>query len=190
VIEPPVLSCDEISGTGTATGLDNNAYVIVPLGFSFELYGTPFTEVAISSNGTLYFGADESLGLTNSCMPGNTPYVVDDHIIAAFWDDLDPAAAGEVYHQVLGGPGDQRFVVQWDVPNFGGDVVDLMRIQTVLHESGNIDVCYVDTINAGNAGDSGAEATAGLQRDPAVGLQHSCNAPELVSGRQLVYVPT
>jgi hypothetical protein len=189
VIEPPLTTCDEISGTGVATGLGNNAYVIVPLGFSFVFYGTPFTEVAISSNGTLYFGADATLGLTNSCMPGNTPYVVDDHIIAAFWDDLDPAAAGEVYHQTLGAPGDQRFVVQWDAPNFGGSVVDLMRIQAVLHQSGTIDVCYVDTINAGNPGDEGAEATAGIQRDPAVALQHSCNTPALTSGRQLVYVP-
>lgn len=75
------------------------------------------------------------------------------------------------------------------MPNFGGSVVDLMRIQAVLHESGNIEVCYVDTINAGNAGDSGAEATAGLQRDIAVGLPYSCNAPELTDGRQLLYVP-
>jgi hypothetical protein len=47
----------------------------------------------------------------------------------------------------------------------------------------------VDTINAGNSGDAGAEATAGIQRDPAVALQHSCNAPALTDGRQLAYVP-
>lgn len=188
-IDPMVLPCDDISGTGVATGLGNEGWQVVPLGFTFEHYQVPFTQVAISPNGTVYFGADANLGLTNSCMPGNTPYVVDDHIVAAFWDDLDPGAAGEVYHQTLGMPGSQRFVVQWDVPNFGGSAVDLMRIQAVLHESGNIEVCYVDTINAADPGNSGAQATAGIQRDPAVGLQYSCNAPNLADGRQLLFVP-
>lgn len=188
-IDPVALPCDEISATGVATGLGNNGYVVVPIGFSFDHYQVPFTQAAISSNGTVYFGADANLGLTNSCMPGNTPYVVDDHIVAAFWDDLDPAVAGEVYTQTLGAPGSQRFVVQWDVPNFGGDAVDLMRIQAMFHENGNIEVCYVDTLNGADPGNSGAQATAGIQRDPAVALQYSCNAPTLVDGRQLLYVP-
>lgn len=188
-IDPAVLPCDEISATGVATGLSNDGHVLTPLGFTFDFYQSPFTEVAINANGTLYFGADATLGLANSCMPGNTPYLVDDDIVAVFWDDLDPEAAGEVYYQTLGTPGDQRFVVQWDVPNFGGSAVDLMRIQAVLHESGNIEVCYVDTVNGGDPGDSGAGATAGLQRDPTLGLPYSCNTPSLVDGRQLLYVP-
>jgi hypothetical protein len=74
--------------------------------------------------------------------------------------------------------------------NFGGNSVDLMRFQAVLHEStGFIDVCYVDTINAANTADNGAEATSGLQQSAMNGLQFSCNTPTLTAGTQLLYVP-
>ena len=67
---------------------------------------------------------------------------------------------------------------------------DLMRFQAVMHEgTGIIDVCYVDTINAVNVGNNGAEATSGIQRDSATGFDFSCDTPDLVDGTQLLYIP-
>jgi hypothetical protein len=189
VLAPPVLPCDDISATGTPTPLTDDSQVNVPIGFTFPMYGVGFTSVTIQSNGALHFDANTYMTLANTCLPSNT--APNTNNLYVFWDDLNPAAgAGEVYYQTLGMPGDQRFVVQWDTANFGGDSVDLMRFQAVLHEStGIIDVCYVDTINAVNAGNNGAEATSGIQRDSATGLQFSCNTPDLVDGTQLLYIP-
>ena len=66
-----------------------------------------------------------------------------------------------------------------------------MRLQAMFHEAtGQIEVCYVDTINAGNSADSGAEATAGIQLDSANGLQFSCDTPDLTDGTLLLYIPS
>lgn len=71
------------------------------------------------------------------------------------------------------------------------DSVDLMRFQAVLHEgTGNIDVCDVDTLSAGNIGDNGLEATSGIQLDSATGFDYSCDTADLVNGLQLLYVPS
>jgi hypothetical protein len=187
-LSPGVTTCDEISATGTSTGLTDDSNIEVPIGFSFPFYGTEFTNVNIQSNGVLRFGDDDYLSFTNSCLPSNTiPSTLNLYV---FWDDLNPGAAGDVYYQVFGGPGSQRMVVQWEVPNFGGDTNDLMRFQAVLHEgTGQIDVCYVDTLNANNTGDNGAEATSGIQRDAADGFDFSCNAATLTNGTQLLYLP-
>lgn len=186
-IELPVgmTTCDDISATGTPTGQSDDSTVTVGIGFTFPFYGTDFTDVNVDSNGAIRFGGTTQVGLANACLPddiNNNLYV--------FWDDLNPAAAGNIFTQTLGMAGDQRFVVQYDVPNFNGDTADLMRFQVMLSEAtGAIDVCYVDTINAGNTADNGAEATAGIQMDGASFIQFSCNTADLVSGLQLRYIP-
>jgi len=183
-----VTSCDEISATGTPTLLSDDSQLQVPMGFSFPVYGVEFTDITIQSNGTLVWGANQYLTLANECLP--TDVAPSSNVLYVYWDDLNPGAAGDVYYETLGMPGDQRFVVQWDVPHFGGNSSDLLRFQVVLHEAtGIIDVCYVDTINAADPGNSGAEATSGIQLDAAGGLQFSCNTPDLVDGTQLIYIP-
>lgn len=188
-LQPGVLPCDDISATGTATGLTDDSQVAVPMGFTFPVYGVDYTNLTIQSNGTIRWGDDMYLSYTNTCLPTATNPST--NVLYVFWDDLNPnTGAGEIYYQTLGMPGDQRFVVQWDTANFGGNTLDLMRFQAMFHEAtGRIDVCYVDTINAGNTADSGAEATAGIQLDSGTGFQFSCNTPNLVDGTQLMYIP-
>ena len=188
VLPTGMTTCDDISGTGTPTGLTDDSNQTVAIGFTFPVYGVDQTMANIQSNGTLRFGDNTYLSYTNSCLPTTTAPSA--NTLYVFWDDLNPGAAGEVYYETLGMPGDQRFVVQWDVPNFGGNTGDLMRFQAVFHESsGFIDVCYVDTLNAGNVGDNGAEATSGIQHSSADGFEYSCNMPNLVDGTQLLYIP-
>ena len=189
VLTPPVLPCDDISATGTPTGLTDDTVQQVAMGFSFPFYGVGYSDIAIQSNGTLRWGDATYLSFGNACLPTNV--APSTNVLYVFWDDLNPGAgAGEVYYQTLGMPGDQRFVVQWDTANFGGDTNDLMRFQVVLHEdTGFIEVCYPDTINAANVGNSGAEATSGIQLDSSTAVQFSCNTPDLVDGTQLLYIP-
>lgn len=183
-LDSAILPCDDISLTGTNLNLSDDSVAVAALGFTFNFYGTPFTDVTVQANGTLNFSAPNP-NLVNECMPTATH----NHLIATFWDDLNPGAGGAVVHQTLGAPGNQRFVVQWDVPFFGGDVADMIRVQAVLHEAGNIDVCYPDTLSLADARNSGAQATAGIQLDSLGGIEFSCNTPDLLDGLWLMYIP-
>jgi hypothetical protein len=184
-----ILSCDDISGTGTPTGLTDDSAQAVAIGFTFPFYGVDYTMVTIQSNGTLRWGDATYLSFGNTCLPTATNPST--NVLYVFWDDLNPGlGAGEVYYETLGVAGDQRMVIQWDTANYSGDAADLMRFQVVLHEAtGFIDVCYVDTINAADIGNNGAEATAGIQQSSADGFDYSCNTPDLVDGLQLLYIP-
>jgi hypothetical protein len=188
-LTPGVLPCDDISATGVATGMSDDDQVTVPMGFSLPVYGSLFTEATITSNGVVYFDTPDFLPLGGVCMPGDTFTLSDEYILGVFWDDLDPSSAGDVFYQTLGAPGSQRFVVQWDVPFFGGSVVDLLRFQAVFHQSGSIEVCYVDTVSAADFGNNGNNAAAGIQRDQTLGFGYSCATPDLVSGLMLMYLP-
>lgn len=188
-LTPPALPCDDISATGTATLLGDDTVIEVPIGFAFTMYGSDFTNVAIQSNGALHFGDNSELPLTNECLPSDS--VPSDTNLYVFWDDLNPATgSGEIWYQALGDPGNQRFVVQWDTGHFGGDAVDFIRVQAMLMEStGQIIVCYPDTLSANNVGNNGAEATSGIQRNSVEGFDFNCNTPDLVNGLQLLYIP-
>ncbi|HWB80877.1 MAG TPA: hypothetical protein VG755_38205 [Nannocystaceae bacterium] len=187
-LTPGITSCDDILGTGTPTGLTDDSQVEVPIGFTFPFYDTNYDNVTIESNGTMHFGGNLYLSYSNDCMPS----LVDpsDNNLYVFWDDMNPGAGGGVYYETLGSAGDQRFVVQWHTAHYSGDTLDLIDYRVVLYQAtGQISVCYVDTLSAGNAGDNGAEATAGIQTSSSDGFYYSCNTPDLVNGLELLYLP-
>jgi hypothetical protein len=188
-LTPGVLPCDDISGTGTPTGLTDDSQTQVNLGFTMPFYDGLFTQISISSNGHVYFEPPDFTSLSGVCPPSDTFSTADEYFFSVFWDDLNPGAAGDVYYQTLGAAGNQRFVVQWDVPFFGGDIGDLLRVQTVLHESGGIDACYVDTTSAADFGNNGGGAAAGIMRDSVTGFSYSCSTPDLTAGLLLMYLP-
>lgn len=189
------LPCEDITMTGSPTGLNDEGRISVPLGFTFDAYGTDFTDVAIHANGGLSFGsAPGNLSFNNQCTPSNAG---PPHSLHAFWDDLRPGiGGGQVYYQTTGEEGARRFTVQWKAPFFGGgpgggpSATDHIDVRAVLDEgSGRIDVCYVDTTSGMNPGNLGAGASIGLQRDGSTGLTYSCNQPSVSAGTWLVYLP-
>ena len=82
-------------------------------------------------------------------------------------------------------------MVQWETAHYSGDTTDLIRVQAMFDEAtGQISVCYPDTLSAANIGDNGAEATSGIQHSSVEGFDYSCNTPDLTNGLQLLYIPT
>jgi hypothetical protein len=184
------LPCDDIVATGTPTGLTDDSNIVVPIGFSFPFYNVDYANVNIMSNGVINFGANTNMTYNNVCLPSAA--LPSTNNLYVFWDDLNPNVAGasEVYYQTLGAVGDRRFVVQWETAHYGGDGVDLIRVQAMLSEaSGQITVCYADTLSLANVGNNGAEATSGIQSSSVEGFDFSCNMPSLVNGLQLLYIP-
>ena len=62
-------------------------------------------------------------------------------------------------------------------------------IARLMEATGQITICYVDTESAGAVGENGAAATVGIQESSTNGFEYSCNAPDVVSGRQIFYIP-
>jgi hypothetical protein len=129
----PTYSWVEINGSGTATGLGDDNYTgLIPLGFTFNYYGTDYTSVYIMSNGWLSF-VDQNAWYQEQDFPYNDACVAP---ISALSTDLDPGDGGEVYYQMLGTAPNRTFIVEWDsVPHhvFGGS----NTFEIILYEGSN-----------------------------------------------------
>ncbi|MFQ6128447.1 MAG: CARDB domain-containing protein [Thermoplasmata archaeon] len=134
---------DGVTG-GIATGLsDDDNTGFIPLGFTFNFYGIDYAEVAICSNGWISF-TNISSTLWGMIPDPATPNTV----IAPFWEDLNPSAAGEIYFlsDTISVP--SKFIVTWDaVPIFG--TTDYQTFEIVLYENGEIWLQYQALVNPG-----------------------------------------
>ncbi|MEZ4234705.1 MAG: hypothetical protein R3F59_00760 [Myxococcota bacterium] len=149
------------------------------LGFDFDFYGQTYSSVYVGANGTLNFKAPLSPA-SNLCLPASTT----DGAILAWWDDLNPGA-GDVWARTSGLSPRRTFEVQWKAPHYSGN--GLLDVRAVLHEdTGDIDVCYVDSLG-GPGIDHGASATAGIQGNATVFIDHGCFAGTLTQGKVVRY---
>ena len=100
-------------GSGTNLNLGDNQTVYVRLPWNFPFYGRDCYELSICSNGWIKFGYTTSTAQHNLIIPHG---LIPDAILAAFWDDLNPAAGGQVccYHDAA----HNRFIIEWyNVPH-------------------------------------------------------------------------
>ena len=118
---------DESPGTSLALGDDDHDSVSFSFGFPF--CGSTHTSVSVGSNGMLYFTSpstdfsESELEFTGSR----------GEAIAAFWDDLNPASAGDVYYVDHG----DAFAVHYDsVPEFAHTTTN--TFSTVFFDDGTI----------------------------------------------------
>ncbi|MFM8266921.1 MAG: S8 family serine peptidase [Ilumatobacteraceae bacterium] len=145
---------------GTQRALSDDASVSVSLGFNFPFYGTTYTSANVSSNGFLRLGAGASTAFTNTAIPNSGD---PNNMVAAWWDDLNPAAGGMVWTSLQGSAPNRQFVASWvDVATYslGGAV----SFQIVLDEAtGSATLNYLDTTVGNTAADRGASATVGVE---------------------------
>jgi hypothetical protein len=194
-------SFTDISSTGTRvlsntddTSTNRN------IGFTFAFYGANFTQVSVSSNGMLTFGATNNAyantNLTTTGTTNNRPS------IAVYWDDLDfrtsnDANADGVYVQTIGTTVGQRtFVIQWNQAShypvngvtFSGEVT----FQAILYEGSNsILLNYQDLTWSTSGYDYGASATVGIRdtsgQTNGRRLQWSYNSGVLANNYSILY---
>ncbi len=178
----PSFSWVDISGTGTDLGLTDDSYFYpIDLPFVFDFYGSAYTQIAVGSNGTIYF-EDNYLGLENTVIPSINGYGID-AFIAVYWDDLDPSIGGTVYYELQGSTPDRRLIVQWDAVSHYGNPGDTISAQAILFEgTHNILVQYLDP-----SSESGSGASAGIQADSVSGLQYTYNTPSIEADLAVCY---
>jgi hypothetical protein len=131
---------EDISTTGTlstVSGTDDNSQTGVPIGFSFNFYGNPFTTVTINNNGFLSFDSLANGFFTNAAIPtAGAP----NNLVAPLWDDLDSRAQGTVHFQTLSSP--SRFIVQWtNIQRFSMQPGS-NTFQAILYATGDIEFRY------------------------------------------------
>ncbi len=185
----PAYSWVEISATGTAVALtDDASSAALPIGFSFPFYGAAQSNLYISSNGFVSFGAG-STALANTCGGAAVP----NNIIALMWDDLDPGdTSDQVYYQSFTtcpvGSG-ACFVVQYQNYHFwpgvagGGTVAG--TFEAILFADGKILLQYADA-----GAEAGLEATVGIENAAGTDqLIYSCNKAILADRLAIRFSP-
>ena len=150
----------DISGTGTDLGMgDESLSAPQSLGFSVTFYGNSYSQILVSANGWITFDLTESsANYTNYGIPSTSG---PEDLVAAFWDDLNPGSAGNVYFQSFA----DHAVVSWvGVPRYG--TADAKTFQIVIRDTGLIEIQYQasgTTINTATVGIENAIGDDGLQ---------------------------
>ena len=175
----PSFDFIDISGSGTALSLSDDAAQRIDLPFAFPFYGETYDDVAVISNGFLNFAGSQTT-FTNAAIP--TP-AAPNGIIAPFWDDLNPLEGGTVYHE---DQGDGSFIVQWDdVPRYsqsGG--LPGVTFQAILYADGRALFQYEDMPGTTTSATIGIESPDGSD-----GLQVVFNEAYVENGLAVLIAP-
>ncbi len=112
---------------------DDGSTGAIPLGFTFDFYGSSYTEFYINNNGNVTFGAsEESYEPTGFPNPGIPP------MIAPFWADVDTRGAGSgLVHftsGTSGSSGNPYVQVDWLDVGYFGEHTDLLNTFTLYIE--------------------------------------------------------
>jgi hypothetical protein len=182
----------DITSTGTSVlaFTDDSVVADIPLGFTFNFYGTNYSTINFSTNALMQFGgiADDfvNVNLTTTSPSQDRPS------IAPFWDDLQTFGGGTdaVYYQTVGTPGHRQFIAEWhQVGRYISPTAG--TFEAVLSEGSNAIQFNYQNLDFSDIGNNGASATVGIrdaggQTDGRV-LQWSFNAPVLSDGESILY---
>lgn len=113
-----------LDGTFTVLPRDNDGNsgpIVLP--FAFDLYGVPYRQVYINTNGVLSFVAPE---VDNFSFP--LPYYLP--VIAPFWADIDTRnpESGQVYYKVT----PTHLIVTWDRVGYADEMADKVNTFQVI----------------------------------------------------------
>lgn len=147
--------------------LDDTYSQILPLGFSFNFFGTNYTQLIAGSNGNLCFDTTNAGGydpwpLDGNALPAsNVPF----NSIFAAYRDIDNTNIGNITYQLLGTAPNRVFIVSYDsVPLYGAPHSvnnstchdsSLSVFQVVLYEGCNTIEVYIHHSPSDSAWNSG-----------------------------------
>ena len=176
----PTLGSYSVS---TLSGVTDESTTTVNLGFTFEFYGTPYTQVTISDNGAIGFGASVAsfLAYSNvgclSGMSGSTPAIL------GWFTDLNPDASGStnvIRYGTIGSAPNRAFVVHYDNVHHYDLGTNPVEFQIILGENGVIEMQFQDTDFANSSYNDGANGVTGI-RNATYDFEVSCNQSGIIN---------
>ncbi len=161
-----------IDPANTSGFQDDEAFNNIPIGFNFNFNGTVYTNVSISTNGYLVFGATLNYGYSNPIAAGADP-----NVVSALFLDLWAKTGSEMSYKLEGSAGSQVFTVQWTAfrnysSTASATLGDDFNFQIKLYENAlnSIEIRYGTITNASNWTIINPPPTT-VQLHPAVGLR-------------------
>jgi hypothetical protein len=103
---------------------EDAAVVTLDLPFAFRYYGRDYSQVSVCSNGFLAMGYTSYRFGDNSAVPDTHGPAA---MVAPFWDDLNPATAGDIYQWY--DPTGHRWMVEFDsVAHYGSSITETFEV--------------------------------------------------------------
>ena len=176
---------NRIVDAGTVVNPGDDGQVTgISLPFTFNFFGTDYTQLDIGRNAIVGFGPSTVDVTDNQSLPaGTTP----DNLIAAAWDDL--TLGGTIQYFTTGAAPFRKFVIDYDaVPRQGGVYTITTQIQ--LNESTNIIEIHTTSASFatnGNLGTQGIENSTGSSAYTAPGRN---NQSWDATNDYLAFIPT
>ena len=125
-----------LSSNPSSMSSDDQHDVVVDIGFTFNFYGIPYTQLVVSGNGYVTFDISQASQYSPWAInapipnPGNLP----ENAIMAPWQDINTGIGGNIYYGVSGIAPNRVFIVTWcEVPMFSC-TSDLHTSQIILYE--------------------------------------------------------
>ncbi len=163
------------AGYGVTEGLTNNPYAgpftsvtlgddqmstALEVGFTFNFFGTDYTQFLISSNGFISF----DLAAGNGCCSGQMlPDAFDPNNIISFaWNDLNPSMGGTIGYTTIGTAPNRILVIDYNaIPHYGGGGTPI-TVQAMLYEGTNIiEIHSTNNVTDGTGQTLGVENASG-----------------------------
>ncbi len=151
-------------GTAVFLGDDEVTPTSIPIGFSFNFFGTNYTDFYLSSNGFITFNMDFSDGCcSGDFLPSGSTSPA--NLIAFCWDDMYPPGGGTIEYFTTGVTPNQKLVLNFfDMDFCCSDLTPMVKMQLVLFETTNIieiHTEYANSVPGGTQGIMDATGTIG-----------------------------
>lgn len=142
----PTYNWIDISGTGTdiigSIG-DDETFGPLNLGFTFNYFGTDYTQFYINSNGFITFEPTTFFGTSSTPQIPHSGFI--DNFIAGYWKDLDPTNANVTGKHLYYGLNNGDMVIAFEkYPQKNADVNGWISFQIILKSNDNIKIQFND----------------------------------------------
>ena len=172
---PAVIGYVDISAFGAPQNLGDDQVVDVTMPFTNSFY--PSGAGRLSNNGALGFNAPGTeIGFTNGPIPNGGAFG-GAQTLFPYWDDLYPAAGGNVYVATVGVAPRRTFIVEWhDIQHFSSSP-STVRFELQVFETpdagGPVAQFLYQDVDFGNGNNNGASASIGYQLNGSRGFQYA-----------------
>ena len=173
-----------LSAIQSSMQVDDQHDVAVPIGFTFNFYGLPYTQCVVSGNGYITF--DTTLASSYSPYSINTPIpnpgAVPENAILAPWHDINTGVSGNIYYGTTGVAPNRMFTVTWCQIAMFSCTDSIATSQVVMYEGSDRIDMFIESKPL-CAGWNGGNAVQGLVNlgstvadivfDPVLGLDRN-----------------